>query len=309
MEIVYIIFLLTMTSVTYYGLSKKKRNTVKKRNQVLIGLFLRINKHLKIEDSSKDEVHLVWISIRGTIRISLSQYCGIFFISIQKGVHDFKSKRKDWIFLDVMDQHLIFNEVIGDLYKISTDWNLGKDRILSLLNESNESIANVKLENIFFNYNKTAAAYCLAYQSLNAIKKKQSLDDAESFEVLFFLCMVTFERLKRRSKSNLMSMFVNYLLYFLKTRNLLIEIKDVPKLVNHRISMYTEQVYIVKNDFNCNLGVLYYYFFVKPLGHKSTSPLEIGLQNNFSEILIPKVIELENKISILEDQIAKNRQY
>lgn len=307
MEIVYIIFLLTIASITYYGLSKKKRNTLKKRNQVLIGLFLRINKHLKIEDSSKDEVHLVWISIRGTIRINLSQYGGIIFISIQKGVHDFKSKRKDWIFLDVMDQHLIFNEVIEDLYKISTDWNLGKDHILSLLNESNKSIANIKLENIFFNYNRAAAAYCLAYQSLNAIKKKQSLDDAESFEVLFFLCMVTFERLKKRSKSNLMSMFVNYLLYFLETRNLLIEIKDVPKLVNHRIGMYTEQVHVVKDDFNCNFGVLYYYFFVKPLGLKSASLLVVSQQNKFSSILMPILVELESKLLMLENQIAKSK--
>lgn len=307
MGIVYIIFLVTVASITYYGLSKKKRNTLKNRNQVLIELFLRISKHMKIEDNSKNEVHLVWTSIRGTIRVSLSRYGGIIFISIQKGVHDFKSKRKDWIFLEVMDQHLIFNEVIADLHKISVDWNLGKEEhILSLLNESNKSIACVKLKNIFFNCNRVAAAYCLAYQSLNTIKKKQSLDDAESFEVLFFLCMVTFERLKRKNKSNLMSMLVNYLLYFLEIRNLLVEVKDVSKLVNHRIGMYTEQVHIIKSGFNYSFGVLCYYFFVKPLGHKAESPLEIGLQNDFSEILMPIFIELENKLSILEDQIKKN---
>jgi hypothetical protein len=307
MWIVYIIFLLTVMSIAYYGLSGRKRKSLKKRNQVLISLLLNINKHFEVESNSKRKVRLVSTSIRGTFRISVSEYGGITFITIKKGLENFKTKRKDWIFLDVMDQRLIFNEVINDLYKIATEWNLGKERIFSLLSESNKSIETVKLENIFFKYNRAAAAYCLAYQALSSIKKKQNLNEAECFEVLFFLCMVSFEKMKKQDAAGLLNMFVNYLLYFLEMRNLLVEVKDVAKLVNHRINMYTEQVYIVKNESDYRFGVLYYYFFVKPLGHKSAFPLEVSEQNNFSNLLIPALIELENKLTTLEDQIKKSK--
>lgn len=307
MRIIFIIILLTVIGITYYGLSGRKRNSLKKRNQVLISLLLSINKHFEIEYNSKRKVRLVSTSIRGTFRINVSEYGGITFITIKKGLENFKTKRKDWIFLDVMDQRLIFNEVINDLYKIATEWNLGKERILSLLNESNKSIENLKLENIFFKYNRAAAAYCLAYQGLSSIKKKQTLNEAECFEVLFFLCMISFEKMKKHDADGLLCMFVNYLLYFLEMRNLLVEVKDVAKLVNHRINMYTEQVYIVKNESDYSFGVLYYYFFVKPLGHKSTFRLKVSEQNNFSNILIPILIELENKLSLLQDQITKSK--
>src|SRR5690606_18416679 len=90
-----------------------------------------------------------------------------------------------------------------------------------------------------------------------------------SFEVLFFNCVVTLQKSDSKQQNQLWDQLVALLIFYLENHNLMNQIKDLEKLLAHRLALYGEQIEQIKLNPDYNYNLLYDYFFLKPLSFHS----------------------------------------
>ncbi|MCC9064971.1 hypothetical protein [Flavobacterium piscisymbiosum] len=308
---IYSIGFLTILSCIIYNTVRKKKSQVTSKFSILIHLLLKLDKKLVVENGSNDEITLFSSNIRGSIAIFLAQYSGIISVIIESSTIENTSQKKEWIFLDNINQHLIFNHILNDLKNLN---NSGFDHqiLKRLVDKSNHSIQRIILSNGYSPYNVAQSLFVIAFSEVEKINDFQKISQKGSFEVLFFNCVVALQKSDSKQQNELWDQLFALLIFYLENHNLMNQIKDLEKLLADRLALYGEQIQQIKLDPDYNYNLLYDYFFLRPLSLHSkikskviqTSSLSRTMQSaGFSKIVLVMIADLEEKLPILQSLI------
>lgn len=159
---IYAIGFLTILFYIIYNTIRKKKSQVTSKFSVLIHLLLKLDKELVVENGSRDDITLFSSNIRGSIAVFFAQYSGIISIIIESNTIENNSQKKEWIFLDNLNQFLIFNQILNDLQSFhNSSFN---DQILQkLVDKSNHAIQKVILSNGYSPYNVGQSLFVIAF--------------------------------------------------------------------------------------------------------------------------------------------------
>lgn len=309
MWITYTIGFLTILSFVIYNAVRKKKSQVTSKFSILIHLLLKLDKKLVVEDGSNDEITLFSSNIRGSIAIFLAQYSGVISIIIESSTIENTSQKKEWIFLDNINQYLIFNHILNDLKNLNTS-SFDHYILKRLVDKSNYSIQKIILSNGYSPYNVAQSLFVIAFSEVEKINDFQKISQKGSFEVLFFNCVVTLQKSDIKQQNELWDQLVALLIFYLENHNLMNQIKDLEKLLEDRLALYGDQIEQIKLNPDYNYNLLYDYFFLSPLSLHSkikskvmhTSSLSRKMQSaGFSKIILFMIADIEEKLPILQN--------
>lgn len=274
-------------------------------------MLLQLDKDLIIESSDKDDLILFSSNIRGSITIFFVQYDGIISIIIELMTVENCNKKKEWIFLDNLNQHLIFNSIVKDLESFSNS-SFDPHLLKKWFHNSHQIIQNTVFTNSNSVYNIPQFFFCVAFGEIEKINKFQKISTKGCFEILFFNCLITVEKSDIKEQNQLWDQLVSLLVFYLKNHNLIKHVKDIEKLLEDRLVMYSEEIQLIKSNPYHNYTMLYHYFFLKPLKLPSKIKPKVILKSNlsktikgaeFSKIIVLMIADIEEKIPILQNFI------
>ncbi|MFV8269957.1 hypothetical protein ACNQGP_08465 [Flavobacterium sp. GT2N3] len=274
-------------------------------------MLLQLDKDLIIESSDEDDIILFSSNIRGSITIFFVQYDGIISIIIELTTIENCNKKKEWIFLDNMNQHLIFNSIIKDLESFSNS-SFDSYVLKKWFDKSNQIIQNTVLTNSNSIYNIPQSFFCVAFSEIEKLNKFQKISTKGYFEILFFNCLITVEKSDVKEQNQLWDQLVSLLVFYLKNHNLIKHVKDIEKLLEDRLVMYSEEIQLIKSNPYQNYTMLYHYFFLKPLKLPSKIKPKVKQNSNlsqtiqsaeFSKIVLLMIADIEEKLPILQNLI------
>lgn len=274
-------------------------------------MLLQLDKDLIIESSDKDDVILFSSNSRGSCTIFIVQYDGIISIIIELMTVENCNKKKEWIFLDNLNQHLIFNSIVKDLEAFSNS-SFDLHLLKKWFHNSYQIIQNTVLSNSNSIYNIPQFFFCVAFGEIEKINNFQKINTKGCFEILFFNCLITVEKSDIKKQNQLWDQLVFLLVFYLKNHNLIKQVKDVEILLEDRLVMYSEEIQLIKSNPYHNYTTLYHYFFLKPLKIPSKIKPKV-IQNpgfsktikdaEFSKILLLMIADIEEKLPILQNFI------
>ena len=305
----YSIGFLTILFCIIYNTIRKKKAQVTSKFSILIHLLLKLDKELVVENDGKDDITLFSSNLRGAIAIFFSQYSGIISIIIESNTIENNSQRKEWIFLDNLNQYLIFNHILNDLQSFHNN-SFDPHILQKLVDKSNHNIQRTILSNGYSPYNVAQSLFVIAFSEVEKINNFQKISQKGSFEVLFFNCVVTLQKSDVKQQNELWDQLVTLLIFYLENHNLMNQVKDVEKLLTERLALYGEQIQEIKSNPDYNYNMLYDYFFVKPLKLHSkiksevmqTSSLSRRIQTaGFSKMVLFMIADIEEKLPILQN--------
>lgn len=308
---IYSIGFLTVLFCVIFTTIRKKKEQVTSKFSILLHLLLKLDKELVIENDSKDDITLFSSNIRGSIAIFFSQYCGIISIIIESNTIENNSQRKEWIFLDNLNQYLIFNYILNDLQGFHSS-SFDQQILQKLVSKSNQAMQKAILSNGYSPYNIGQSLFVIAFSEIEKINNFQKISQKGSFEVLFFNCVVTLQKSDVERQDDIWEQFVTLLIFYLENHNLMNQIKDVEKLLADRLGLYGEQIQQIKSNPDYDYTMLYDYFFLKPLSFHSknkskvmqTSGMSRTIQSaSFSKIILFMILDIEEKLPILQSLI------
>lgn len=308
MWITYIIGFFTVFFYIIYNTSKKK-TYITSRFSILIRLLLKLDKDLVIENKSKDDLTLFSSNIRGSINLFFVQYYGIISIIIEFNTIENSNQKKEWIFLDNMNQYLIFNHIVNDIKSFSKT-SFTENTINKLVNKSNRTIQNTVLTNAYSSYNIPQSFFCIAFTGVEKINEFQKISPKGFFEVLFFNCLITLEKSDENQQNKLLDQLVTLLIFYLENHNLMNQVKNIERFLEDRLALYSEEIQLIKSNPNRNYNLLYHYFFLKPLKIDSKIKRDV-IQNSdfsktieiasFSKVIVLIIADIEEKLPILQN--------
>ena len=272
-------------------------------------MLLQLDKDLVIESFDKDEIILFSSNVKRSITIFFVQYDGIISVIIELTTVENCNKKKEWIFLDNMNQHLIFNSIIKDLEAISNS-SFDPYVLKKWFNKSNQIIQNIVLTNAI--YNIPQSFFCVAFGEIEKINKFQKISTKGCFEILFFNCLITVEKSDIKEQNQLWDQLVSLLVFYLENHNLIKHVKETEKLLKDRLVMYSEEIQLIKSNPYHNYTMLYHYFFLKPLKLRSKIKPKVIQNSNlsktiegaeFSKIMVLMIADIEEKLAILQNFI------
>lgn len=290
---------------------RKKKSQVTSKFSILIRLLLKLDKELVVENTSKDDITLFSSNIRGSIAIFFAQYSGIISIIIESNTIENNSQKKEWIFLDNLNQYLIFNYILNNLQSFHSS-SFDHQILQKLVDKSNHAIQKAIFSNGYSPYNVAQSLFVIAFSEVEKINDFQKISQKGSFEVLFFNCVVTLQKSDIKQQNELWDQLVALLIFYLENHNLMNQIKDVEELLENRLALYGEQIQQVKLNPDYNYNMLYDYFFLEPLSLQSkikskviqTSSLSSTMQNaGFSKTVLFIIADIEEKLPILQSLI------
>ena len=305
----YSIGFLTILFCIIYNTIRKKKAQVTSKFSILIHLLLKLDKELVVENDGKDDITLFSSNLRGAIAIFFSQYSGIISIIIESNTIENNSQRKEWIFLDNLNQYLIFNHILNDLQSFHNN-SFDPHILQKLVDKSNHNIQRTILSNGYSPYNVAQSLFVIAFSEVEKINNFQKISQKGSFEVLFFNCVVTLQKSNIKQQNELWNQLLTLLIFYLENHNLMNQVKDVEKLLTERLALYGEQIQEIKSNPDYNYNMLYDYFFVKPLKLHSkiksevmqTSSLSRRIQTaGFSKMVLFMIADIEEKLPILQN--------
>ncbi|WP_426091280.1 hypothetical protein [Flavobacterium sp. DSR3-2] len=274
-------------------------------------MLLQLDKDLFIESSNKDDVILFGSNIKHSITVFFVQYDGIISVIIKSTTGENCNKKKEWIFLDNMNQHLIFNSIVKDLEAISNS-SFDPYVLKKWFDKSDQIIQNIVLTNLNSIYNIPQSYFCVAFGEIEKINKFQKISTKGCFEILFFNCLITVEKCDIKEQNQLWDQLVSLLVFYLINHNLIKHVKDTEKLLEDRLVMYSEEIQLIKSNPYHNYTMLYHYFFIKPLKLRSTIKPKVIQNSNllktikgaeFSKIMVLMIADIEEKLPILQNFI------
>ncbi|MDQ6532144.1 hypothetical protein [Flavobacterium sp. LHD-85] len=305
----YCIGFLTILFFFIYNTIRKKKAQVTSKFSILIHLLLKLDKELVVENDGKDDITLFSSNLRGAIAIFFAQYSGIISIIIESNTIENNSQRREWIFLDNLNQYLIFNHILNDLQNFHNS-SFDEHILQKLVDKSNHNIQRTILSNGYSPYNVAQSLFVIAFSEVEKINNFQKISQKGSFEVLFFNCVVTLQKSDVKQQNELWDQLVTLLIFYLENHNLMNQVKDVEKLLTERLALYGEQIQEIKSNPDYNYNMLYDYFFVKPLKLHSkikskviqTSSLSRRIQTaGFSKMVLFMIADIEEKLPILQN--------
>lgn len=221
------------------------------------------------------------------------------------------NEKKEWIFLDNTNQHLIFNSIIKDLEPFSNS-SFDPYVLKKWFDKSNQIIQNTVLTNLNSIYNIPQSFFCVAFSEIEKLNKFQKISTKGCFEILFFNCLVIVEKSDVKEQNQLWDQLISLLVFYLENHNLIKHVKDMEKLLEDRLVMYSEEIQLIKSNPYHNYTMLYHYFFLKPLKLPSkikpkviqNSGLSKTIQSaEFSKIVLLMVADIEEKLLVLQNFI------
>lgn len=305
----YSIGFLTILFCIIYNAIRKKNTQITSKFSILIHLLLKLDKELVIEDESRDEITLFSPNLRGAIAIFFVQYSGIISIIIESNTIESNSQRREWIFLDNLNQYMIFNQILNDLQNFHNS-SFDQRILQKLADKSNHNIKRSILSNGYSPYNAGQSLFVIAFSEVEKINNFQKISQKGSFEVLFFNCVAALQKSNIKQQNELWDQIATLLIFYLENHNLMNQIKDVEKLLTERLALYGDQIQEIKSNPDYNYSMLYDYFFVKPLKLHSkikskvieTSSLSRRIQTaGFSKMVLFMIADIEEKLPILQN--------
>ncbi|UUW08447.1 hypothetical protein NLG42_20345 [Flavobacterium plurextorum] len=307
----YSIGFLTILFCIIYNTIRKKKAQVTSKFSILIHLLLKLDKELVVENDGKDDITLFSSNLRGAIAVFFAQYSGIISIIIESNTIENNSQRREWIFLDNLNQYLIFNLILNDLQSFHNS-SFDQQILQKLIDKSNHNMQRTILSNGYSPYNIAQSLFVIAFSEVEKINNFQKISQKGSFEVLFFNCVVTLQKSNIKQQNELWNQLLTLLIFYLENHNLMNQIKDVEKLLTNRLALYGEQIQEIKSNPDYDYNRLYDYFFVKPLKLHSkikskviqTSSLSRRIQMaGFSKMVLFMIADIEEKLPILQNLI------
>lgn len=305
------IFSFLILFLIFFTAAKKKKSSITSRFGVLIRQLHKLDKNLVMENLDRNEIILFSSNVKGTISIFLAQYEGIVSIILESGTIENSIVKKEWIFLDNVNQLLIFNQIITDIHSFPKS-SFDTPTIERLAHKSNSVIKNIILNNPYSPYNIPQSLFCIAFAEAQQITNFQNISPMGFFEVLFFNCMVLIHRNKPKDQNKLWDQLVVLLVFYLENHNLINHVKDMQRLLQERSSFYSDQMQQIKSDAGHNYNMLYYYFYINPLSLHSKIKLK-AMENSslsktlhgagFSKIVLFMMADLQEKFPVLQNLI------
>lgn len=298
MWLIYTIALLAILGFVLYT-SKIVKHQVGLKFKILITCLLELDKNLKVEYETNESIILFTSNNKGNITIYLVENHGVLYVSIESVNIQNYIEKKEWLFIDKMNQYLIFEEITTNFFKEYQSYVFSPKKIKQMIHKSAEKTKSIKIESIFSINNLPQSSFCLAFNSIKILSWNKRISNPSNFEILLFNCVVCYQKIKETNSKFQWQDYINLLIQYLDNQNLAQQIEHLNNYFDHRIILYSEQIELINTNNNPDYNLLYYCFLEKPLNTKMRSKYKQWDKDNFEKLIKDLIKELEDKITQL----------
>lgn len=298
MWFIYTMALVAIPSFVIYT-SRIVKYQIALKFKILITCLLELDKNLKVEYETNESIILFTSNNKGNITIYLVENYGVLYVSIESINIQNYIEKKEWLFIDKMNQYLIFDEITTSFFKEYQSYVFSPKKIKQMIHKSAEKTKSIKLESIFSKNNLSQSSFCLAFNSIKILSLDVTISNPSNFEILLFNCVVCYQKIKETNSKFQWQDYINLLTQYLDNQSLVQQIEHLGNYFDHRIILYSEQIELINNNNSPDYNLLYYCFFEKPLNTKTRTKHKEWDQINFEKLLNDLIKELENKITQL----------
>lgn len=268
MWILYIAVVFVVVFFLIYKL-KKVKHTVAFKYKTLINNLLQLDKNLRIEHESTASIVLFTTNNRGRSTIYLSENQGLLYVSLESISIANYVEKKEWFFIDKMNQYLIFDEIITSFFNDYSTFVFSSKKVKQITNKNIEETKNIQLEHIFTTTNFPQSSFCLAFNNTRIVIENKKISTKTTFEILFFNCVVCYQKIIETKTHFQWQDYIDFLIQYLDIQNLTKQIENITFYFDDRFDLYSKQLELIKNNTTPDYSLLYFYFFEKPLHTKS----------------------------------------
>lgn len=298
----WLIYTIALFVILYFVLytSKTVKHQLALKFKTLITCLLQLDKNLKIEYESNESIVLFTSNARGSISVFLIENYGLLFVTIESINTQNYIEKKEWLFIDKMNQYLIFDEIVTGFFKEYKSQVFSPKKVKQIIHSSAEKTKNIKIEPIFSKNNLSQSSFCIAFNTVKILAQNKNINNQSSFEILLFNCVVCFQKINKTKNNLQWQEYINLLTQYLENQRLTKQIENLASYFDHRISLYTEQLELIQSNTNPNYNLLYYYFFEKPLSTKTKIKHREWDHIHFVKTMLIMIAEIEDKTVQLE---------
>lgn len=299
MWLIYTIALLAILCFVLYT-SRIVKHQIGLKFKILISCLMELDKSLRVEYESNESIILFSSNNRGSITIFLFENYGLLYVTIESVNENNYIEKKEWFFIEKMNQYLIFDEIITSFFKEYRSYVFSPKKIKQSIHKIAEKTKNIKIEPIFSRHNLPQSSFFLAFKSIEIIAKNKNVSNQSNFEILFFNCAVCYQKMNKTKYNLHWQDYIILLTQYLDNQSLTKQVENLADYFDYRITLYSKQIELIKNDANPDYDLLYYYFFEKPLTTKIKIKHREWEKNNFAKMLQTLITQIEDKIEQLE---------
>lgn len=275
------------------------RKSISSKFKNLIECFQQLDKDLKIEYENAHSVILFTTNNHGSINASFTEFNGILQITIEVLNNQNFIESKEWIFMNSMNQYLIFDEIITTFLENNSVEVIDQKRLKKANYKNVEKIKTISVTNLFLNKNLIQSTFCLAFNSIKILENTNGRNNKSAFELLLFNCTISFQKIKKSNSNYQWSDYLELLIQYLDNKSLLGQIKDSESYFNHRFEFYSKELERIKTNSDPHYEELYFYFYEKPLTVKSNPNLGLWNKVSFINTVLVLICEIEEKTSYI----------
>lgn len=294
MWLIYTIALLIILCLVLFS-SRLIKHQIGLQFKILISCLLELDKGLYIEYESNASIILFTSNNRGSITIFLIENYGLVYVTIESVNTDNYIEKKEWFFLEEMNQYLIFDEIITSFFKEYNSYVFSPKKIKQCIHKTTEKTKNIKLKPVFTKHNLPQSSFFLVFKSISILTKNKNVSNQCKFEILFFGCLVSYNTITKSKKDVLWEDYIILLMHYLDCLSLTKQIECLLLYFENRIELYTKQLKFIKENNNPDYDVLYHYFFEKPFSSKFKIKPKDWDKNNFIKLLNDLIKDIEDK--------------
>lgn len=299
MWLIYTIALLAILWFVLYS-SKIVKQQIGLKFKTLISCLLELDKSLKVEYESNESIILFSSNNRGSITIFLFENYELLYVTIESVNTDNYIEKKEWFFIDKMNQYLIFDEIVTSFFKEYKSYVFSPKKIKQSIHLTAEKTKNITIEPVFSKKNISQSSFCLAFNNTKILIPYKNTNSQSNFEILFFNCAICYQKINKTKYNLQWQNYIALLTQYLDNQSLSKQIENLNDYFDYRITFYSKQIELIKNNANPDYDSLYYYFFEKPFSTKIKIKHGDWDKTNFIKTLQILIKEIENKTIELE---------
>lgn len=299
MWLIYTIALLAILCFVLYT-SKIVKHQVGLKFKILISCLLELDKSLKVEYESNESIILFSSNNRGSITIFLFENYELLYVTIESVNTDNYIEKKEWFFIDKMNQYLIFDEIITSFFKEYKSYVFSPKKIKQSIHMTAEQTKKINIENIFSHKNISQSSFCVAFNNTKTLIPYRNINSQCNFEILFFNCAVCYQKINKTKYNLQWQDYIALLTQYLDNQSLSKQIESLTDYFDYRITFYSKQIELIKNNTNPDYDSLYYYLFEKPFSTKIKIKHGNWDKTDFIKTLHLLITEIETKTTELE---------
>lgn len=267
MWLIYTIAILAILCFVLYT-SKIVKHQIGFKFKILISCLLKLDKNLRVEYESNESVILFSSNNRGSITVFLFENYELLYVTIESVNTDNYVEKKEWFFIDKMNQYLIFDEIITSFFKEYKSSVFSPKKIKQSIHMTAEKTKNKNREHFFSKKNISQSSFCLAFNNTKTLIQYKNTNSQSNFEILFFNCAVCYQKINKTKYNLQWQNYIVLLTQYLDNQSLSKQIENLTDYFDNRIRFYSKQLQLIKNDANPDYDSLYYFFFEKPFSTK-----------------------------------------